>query len=180
MNIIYRLATPEDAYGVEYVSAHSWKETYQGLVPDDYLDNRVNRIETFDEERINKTKKFLSNASNYYVALDGEKVVGILYVKDNLEEYSGYGHLGAMYLLKEYQGYGIGKNLFRIAIETMINMGYNKMQTECMQGNKTITFYEKYNGHIVNTIDFPINKEINVKADVLLFENIKEILNELV
>ena len=40
MNIKYSYLTEEDAYGIEYVAAHSWKETYMGLLPDEYLDNK--------------------------------------------------------------------------------------------------------------------------------------------
>ena len=41
MEITYSNATLEDAYGISYVSAHSWKETYAGLLPDKYLDNSL-------------------------------------------------------------------------------------------------------------------------------------------
>lgn len=41
--IIIRRATQDDAYGIEYVSAHSWKETYTGFLSSEYLDNRVKK-----------------------------------------------------------------------------------------------------------------------------------------
>lgn len=104
----------------------------------------------------------------------------MLFVDNSTNEYSEYGHLDALYVLKEYQGLGIGKKLFKKGIEKLIEMGYSKMQLECMKGNNTINFYKKYEGHIVNTIDYPIKDEV-VKADIVLFEDIikiNELLND--
>ena len=38
---------------------------------------------------------------------------------------------------------GIGKELFKIAVEGLIKMGYKKMMLECMTGNDTLNFYKK-------------------------------------
>ena len=174
MNITYSLATKEDAYGITYVSAHSWKETYTGLLPDDYLNNRIKNI----ENKVKNTEKFLeSYKGKYIVAKDDEKVIGILaYSNSESEKYKNYGHLGALYILKEYQGFGIGKELFRIAIKGLIDMGYSKMYLECMQGNDTINFYEKYLGEIKEKISYPIKDACSVMADVVVFGNLEEVL----
>ena len=42
MEIIYDYAKEEDALGINYVSAYSWKETYSDLLPKEYLDQRIN------------------------------------------------------------------------------------------------------------------------------------------
>lgn len=34
-NVIYRKATIDDDYGIRYVGAHSWKETYYVAIIDD-------------------------------------------------------------------------------------------------------------------------------------------------
>ena len=44
MEINYKIADENDAYGISYVSAHSWNETYKGLLPDDYLESRIKSI----------------------------------------------------------------------------------------------------------------------------------------
>ena len=71
---------------------------------------------------------------------------------------------------------GIGKELFKIAVEGLIKMGYKKMMLECMTGNDTLNFYKKYLGVVDEKIDFPIKRVGTVKADVLLFENLEEVL----
>ena len=44
MNEIIRKASIEDAYGISYVSAYSWTETYTGLVSDEYLAQKINNL----------------------------------------------------------------------------------------------------------------------------------------
>ena len=174
--IIYRKAKEEDAYQIEYVAAHSWKETYSGFMPDEYLNNRIlninNKIEIV-KEKIKDTDTY------YYVAEVDKNIVGILYLTESKDEkLKNYGHLEALYVLKDYQGLGIGKGLFKIAIKEFINLGYNDMYLECLKGNKTIEFYQKYSGKIIDTIDFPI-RDFNVIADIVEFNDIKSILQRL-
>ena len=172
MNITYQEATEEDAYGINYVIAHSWKETYTGLLPDEYLNKRIENIPNKTEQ----TKEFIRNyKGKYIVAKDGEKVIGILaYCPSENEEYKDYGYLNAIYLLKEYQGLGIGKELFQKAIQGLQEMGYDKMYLECMTGNQAIDFYKKYDGIIVGQTDYPINSVGEVKADVVLFHDLNK------
>lgn len=171
-SVTYRKATKDDAYGIEYVAAHSWKESYWDYMPHDYLENRVLTI----ENKIERAIKLLESTNTYYVAEINNKIVGILHFKENQnDKYKDYGYLESIYVLKEYQGMGIGKKLFKIAIDGLQELGYNKMYLECLQGNKTIDFYKKYKGKIVEIIDFPI-KDFVVKADIVIFDDIASIL----
>lgn len=176
MNIVYRKATVGDAYGIAYVSAYSWKETYTGLLPEDYLEYRINNI----NNKVDDTKNFIKKHPNYLVSVANNKVVGICnYDRSNNANYSDYGYIGALYVLKEYQGIGIGKELFKMAIEGLIKLGYDKMYLECMVGNDSINFYTKYLGEIDETIDFPINKVGSVKADIVIFEDLNKTYKKL-
>lgn len=171
MNITYDKATFDDSYGIAYVSAYSWKETYFGLLPDDYLDGRVDNI----SNNVSNIKKFLEDYDGIYmVAKDKEKVVGILAY--NANDNDEYGHLDALYVLKDYQGLGIGKELFKQAVVGLKRLGYNKMKLECMTGNSTLSFYKKYLGNVVSIIDYKINGVGFVKADVIVFDNLDEVI----
>ena len=170
MKIVYSSANKNDAYRVAYVVAHSWKETYAGLVPDEYLDYRINDI----DNRVESTGEFIENYSGKYMVVKvDDLVVGMcaFRVDDNRDS----GHLDAMYLLNEYHGYGIGKELFKSAIDWFVDKGLNTMTLECMCGNDTINFYKKYGGEITSTIDYPIKGAGVVKADIVRFENIDKI-----
>jgi ribosomal protein S18 acetylase RimI-like enzyme len=170
MNIEYREAILEDALGIAYVSAHSWQESYSVIMPDDYLQRRVDIINQKEES----TKNFLKNLNGkYYVALDNNKVIGIMcaLIQED-EKYKEYGEIAAIYVLKAYQGLGIGKELFRIGFNVLKEMGYNKVKLECLCGNKTIDFYKKYLGEVADTFDYTINNVGSFKADIVLFNDI--------
>ena len=151
------------------------QESYSGIIPDDYLQRRVDTI----NEKEERTKNYLKSLNGkYYVALDNNQVVGILCVQYQEDEsYKEYGELGAIYVLKDYQGLGIGKELFKIGFNTLKEMGYNKVKLECLCGNKTINFYKKYLGKAVDTFDYTIKGVGSFKADIVLFNDINASLN---
>lgn len=176
MNVVYRKANLNDAYGIAYVSAYSWYETYDELLPKSYLEDRINNINS----SVEKTKSFIRNHPDYLVALVDDKIAGICeYEKSSDNKMLDYGRIGALYVLKKYQGYGIGKELFKRAVNGLINIGYNKMYLECMSGNNTINFYRKYDGKIKETIDFPISNVGNVKADIVIYNDLNELYEKL-
>ena len=180
MKITYRKATEDDVYGYEYVSAISWKDTYWNLLPKYHLKKRVERLTKPEElePKLQSLRKHINeNPGKVFVALDKNKIVGILEIKENKEQYPGYGNIDSLYVLPEYKGYGIGKSLFFIGIKELMKLGYNKMQLECLKGNKTLDFYKKYNGTVVETVKWKLYNR-NKKVDIVKFENIKEILEE--
>lgn len=177
MKIAYEEATIKDAHDISYIGAYSWKETYLELVPKVYLENKLNNY----ANKIEKQKKIIQDKNNtIYIAKVDDKTVGFVsFGKSENEKYKEYGYVGALYLLKDYQKYGIGKHLFKIALESLKEQGYTKMMLECMSGNKTLDFYKKYLGEIIDTTNYPLNNgNIIVKADIILFD-IDNTLNEI-
>ena len=183
MNIVYRKAKVDDYDGIYYVSCYSWDETYRGLLPDEYLDDRINNY----EERKLRTKKFLEkleeagDLDKYLVCEVDSKIVGICqWSKPLNENYKNHGLLGALYVLKKYQKLGIGRDMFRMAVEGLMAIGYDTMYLECMTGNDSVNFYKKYGGIIVENIDYPIS-DFTVKADILVYDDLsktKELLSK--
>lgn len=174
MEISYSKATDGDAYGINYVSAYTWKETYANLLPEEYLNNKIKNF----PNKIEKTKDFLKIYNGeYIVAKDKEKIVGILsFCPSKDEKYKEYGHLDAIYVLKEYHGLGIGRELFKRAVEGLIKMGYSKMYLECMAFNNTLNFYKKYDGVVQKQIDYFLKNVGSVKVDIVLFEDLNKIM----
>ena len=171
MNEIIRKASIEDAYGISYVSAYSWTETYTGLVSNEYLSQKINNL----SEKAKKTEEFLKTNHNYLVAVVDNQVVGFCNYR-KLE--NDLGKISALYLLKKYQKQGIGKKLFFEGISKLIDLNCNKMIIECMHGNETINFYKHYDGKVIKTIDYYLKNNEKVKVDILEFNNIKNLLNK--
>lgn len=176
MEIVYRKAKVSDYEGIYYVSCYSWDETYRGFMPDEYLDDRINNY----EERSLRTKKYLeqleddNNLDKYLVCEVDGKIVGICqYMKSQNDNYADSGLLGALYVLKKYQGLGIGKELFWLAIKGILEMGHSTMYLECLTGNDAINFYLKYDGQIIENVDYPIS-DFSVKADIVYYGDLRK------
>lgn len=178
-NIIIRKALSSDARSIIELTTYTWLTTYKGLMPDELLESRLNTIdERTQQTKESLEKKILEKRNNTFVAEVDGKVVGMLgYGKSRNENYSDSGEIYAIYVLKDYQGYGIGKKLFMTGIKTLIEQGYNSMILNVLEGNKTIHFYEKYGGKNVDskTDNFA---GVDLTENVMFFDNLKKIYNE--
>lgn len=178
-NIVIRKAVLSDARSIIEVTTYTWLTTYKGLMPDDLLENRLNTIdERTKQMKESIEKKILENRNNTFVVEVDGKVVGSLgFGKSRNEDYVDSGEIYSIYVLKEYQGFGIGKKLFMTGIKTLIEQGYNSMILNVLVGNKTIHFYEKYGGEKVGSkIDNFAG--VDLTENVMFFDDLKKIYNE--
>lgn len=174
MNVEIRKATENDACDIARVVAYSWIDTYQGLMDQSYLEDKIST------ERLNysieKTKKLINSTDTYFVATVDDKVVGMVYYeKSSEDDFKDYGYLEAIYLNKNYQGLGIGKMLFKKAVTGLKEMGFNKFYLHCLKGNNTLNFYKKYKGEVIEIIKYPL-RDFNVDAEVVAFNDINKVL----
>lgn len=175
MNLQIRKGIKEDAKGVVEVNTYTWLTTYKGLMPDEVLDKRLKTM----NERISKVEKSIIENDNLYVATDNNKVIGIMtYGVSRNKEYLKSGEIYSIYVLDEYQGYGIGKQLFMTGIKELLNEGYNSMIANVLKGNKTIHFYEKYDSNIVDK-KTDIFGNIPLTEYIMYFADLNEIYDNL-
>ena len=173
VNFIIRKAKPDDAYWITYVNAHTWHTTYKWLVPEKVLETRIDTI----DETAKKTREFIENGNNCLVAenLETNEIIWMLsYWHSRNEEYPNSGEINAIYVLLEYQKLGIGKKLFLMWINELINLWYDSMIINVLEWNNAINFYKKYGGAIVWERYDQFGKAI-LKEFILLFEDIKSI-----
>ncbi|MNV41100.1 Mycothiol acetyltransferase [compost metagenome] len=156
-----REASIEDAEGIATVHVNSWKTTYTGIISESYL-------ATLSVE--NRTKSWVwtfENRTEYgkvIVAEDKEgKIVGFSCGGQNRnEQYRHDGELYAIYLLKEYQGIGIGRSLFNSVVESLKNIGYSSMMLWVLRDNPSLGFYILQGGQRVG------QKKITIGTDDLV------------
>ena len=89
-----------------------------------------------------------------YVAVDElECVVGFVSGgKPQQADRSKYrGELYAIYLLKEYQGCGLGHMLVRQLVESMVQAGMDTMFLWVLKDNSARRFYESLGGQLIRT-----------------------------
>ncbi len=132
MITVVPMQTEAEMLGKAYVHYQSWKETYRGLIDDDYLDHvmTLERCETI-------ARRY---PQNLWVAKDGERVVGFVGCGMSREG-DGLGEIYSIYLLREYQGRGIGRMLMQRALDELRDATHIVLWV--LRGNAhAIGFYE--------------------------------------
>ena len=144
-----RESTFEDASGVARVHIKSWQETYRGFMPDDYLKNleanEGERRRAFWQNKLSNPEIRKTN----WVAEKDEQILGFVSVgKSRDENPLTDGEIYAIYLLKAYQGQGIGRTLFEKGILLLKDLGMNSASLWVAKGNATEGFYKHLGGRL--------------------------------
>lgn len=168
--MIVREAVASDAKGMAKVHVDSWRTTYKGVVPDDYLDNLSY------QERENIWNQAIPRGGVYVAEVDG-KVVGFANGgKERSGNYADYdGELYAIYILKEYQGQGIGKELMTAVANHLVRQGYSNMLVIVLEDNPAKHFYESTGAKYVATGDLEISGKKLIEL-VYGWENLKNVV----
>ncbi len=154
--MMIREATTADAPGMARVHVDTWHTTYRGLVPDAYLES----LTYGDKQRM--WERALNNPdrqSSIYVAEsdDGEiagfvaggptRTAGIDYV----------GELYSIYILKVYQGAGLGRRFVETLVEGMLKVGIRSMTLWVLAGNPAERFYIAIGGQEIHRQPFELS-----------------------
>ncbi|MEC1724450.1 MULTISPECIES: GNAT family N-acetyltransferase [Bacillaceae] len=138
-----RIASKEDIKGVLRVYVDSWRTTYRGLVPDDYLD------ELSYEDAEKRWIDFLNNENEpfIYVAISNTgKIIGFASGK-SIDENNFDGELYSLYLLQECRGLGVGRQLVSAIAKHFKEKCIYSMMVWVMKQNKSgLGFYERMGG----------------------------------
>ncbi|GAA0450119.1 GNAT family N-acetyltransferase [Alkalibacillus silvisoli] len=139
MNI--REATVSDASGIAKVHVDSWRTTYKGIVPDEYLKNL-----TYEK----RTNLWINNisAQNQYIIVaedDSGNIVGFASGGKRVSnDTEGSGDLTSIYILKPFQGQGIGTLLMNDLFAHFNAIGYRTIFVEVLNSNESKFFYEAF------------------------------------
>jgi GNAT superfamily N-acetyltransferase len=140
-DVVIRRATVADASVIAAVRIDSWRATYRGIIPDDYLDGMKVEDSTAIWSRILSAT---SSAANVFVAeVDGE-VLGFAAGMTLKEAKLGYdSELTAIYLEPSVQRAGIGRRLVAHVAATLSSAGANNMLVWVLAENRQARqFYE--------------------------------------
>jgi L-amino acid N-acyltransferase YncA len=146
-----RPATQPDAPGIARVHVESWRTTYAGIVPDEYL-------ATLNEaQRATGWREQLSNNLEVSVAdLDGD-VVGFITggpIRGPIQSYDA--ELYAIYLLQSAQGQGIGAALLQELATSLRNRGFHSMVVWVLEQNPAKRFYIRTGAQPLTSKDIEI------------------------
>ena len=143
---VHPMMSPADREGRAFVHYQAWQETYSGLMPD-----RVLSAHTLERCRKNASDRRYAGSTNTFVALDrenGDQVVGfgtLSYHGRDFVSVPDAGEITALYVLREFQGYGIGRKLLESCLAWIPRP---RTALFVLKGNeRAIGFYEHMGFH---------------------------------
>ena len=127
------------------VHVDSWRTTYAGLVPDDYL---AGLSYERSEQQWRRGLTNATAASCYFVVeTEGGQIVGFATGGPLREPVADYrGELYAIYLLHSFQQLGLGRGLVAQVAGWLRQRDLNSMLVWVLKGNPACRFYEKLGG----------------------------------
>ncbi|MBW4507590.1 MAG: GNAT family N-acetyltransferase [Scytonematopsis contorta HA4267-MV1] len=144
--MIIREATHDDVPAIAKVHVDTWRSTYKGIVPDEYLASlSYERREKNWHQIFNNS---LENGDFTYVAEEKSgQIIG--FANGGLERTgdSVYkGELNAIYILQSSQRKGVGRKLFSTVIEKLNQIDIHSMLVWVLDDNFACRFYEALGG----------------------------------
>ena len=143
-------ASPQDAESIARLQAQSWRTTYRGMLPDEFLDHHVvsDRLEFWTARFAN----FAPDRTLVLKAVSDGTLLGFVCVL--LDEEPKWGaRLDNLHVSPDSKGTGIGYALFQAAREWIARVSPGTpMHLWCVEGNHVARrFYDRQGGTVVET-----------------------------
>jgi len=143
-----RRATAGDAPAIARVRIDSWRTTYRGIIPDAYLDGMELDASTAIWDRVLTAGP---NTTSVFVAERTDEIVGFASGAMLAEpKYGIDAELVAIYIRREFQRVGLGRQLIAAVVDAQIAHGATGLLTWVIAGNKAArAFYERLGGELL-------------------------------
>jgi ribosomal protein S18 acetylase RimI-like enzyme len=140
---VVRPAEIDDAAAIAAVHVDSWRTTYRGLLPPDFL---ASLDAVAYEQRWRRTLQ--DGSGQVYVAEDRRRIVGFASGGEERAGEDGYsGELYAIYILEAAQGRGHGRRLVQAVVQGLREMELPNMIVWVLRDNHNARhFYERLGG----------------------------------
>ena len=141
--VAIREATAADARAIAAVHVRSWQAAYRGELPDAYLDGLS--VDERESQWIERLRASRSDGGTLVAEEDG-RVIGFAGFGPTRDEDApaATGEVYAIYLLPEWFGRGIGRELFARANERLRELGYVRATLWVLATNaRSRRFYER-------------------------------------
>ena len=157
-----RSARLSDAAGIARVQVESWRTTYPGIIPTEYL---VNMNEGAAEARWRLMLTRRGPELETFVAVDGGRdVIGFGSCgvqRTRLKDYGG--EFYALYLLDHAQGRGVGRRLMAAMAGVLLGNGLQSAIVWVLRDNPSRWFYERLGGekiaeHVIRFAGGPLDE----------------------
>ncbi|MDQ0914735.1 GNAT family N-acetyltransferase [Paenibacillus sp. V4I5] len=127
-----RWAQLEDTQELGYVHSEAYLNTYQGIMPDEYLNQVTPKV----RERYFYTA-LVQRVERVAIALIDKKAVGCMVLKASSDDDLNHsGEISAIYLLQNYRGVGLGKQLLKWGMDRLKDFGFTTVVIWVLKENR--------------------------------------------
>jgi L-amino acid N-acyltransferase YncA len=142
MSFSIRPAKIDDATAIATVQVESWNSTYQGIVPNVFLDTL-----TVDAQTAQWLAQLGENGPLIHIAEDANGVFGFACGGPLRESWKAYeSELYAIYVLQSRQRAGVGRELSRALCAGLYDRGFRSMLVWVLEENPSVAFYKRLGG----------------------------------
>jgi GNAT superfamily N-acetyltransferase len=154
--MLIRQATPADAAAIAHVQIEGWRTTYRKIVAEEFLDRLSH------EERTHQwIEGFRRSELIAFVGVD-EAMGPVAFAASEPERTARgdyQGELYAIYILDEWRGRGIGRQLVSRTAGSLVTSGLRGMLVWVFEDNPSRRFYESLGGTLVDKQPIEIGKQ---------------------
>jgi GNAT superfamily N-acetyltransferase len=141
--ITVRPARPGDAPGIAAVHVATWRSTYPGILPNDYLAGISLPRQTVFYDRA------IRSGVGVYVAVAASGVVGFTTCERARRDRWGDGEIETLYVLDDWRDHGLGRRLLRATARHLAAAGCRSAFVWVLRDNPSRWFYRHLGGRPV-------------------------------
>lgn len=141
--IVVRPAVWDDIEGMARVSVDTWRLTYKDVLPKAYLERmRLVRSET------QRSRLMMAHGVHHFVAIEPSAGEVVAFVSCGPTRNGGAapGEIYELYVQRGFQGRGLGRRLFRAAMDRLARDGHERMVVWVLDQNPNFDFYPRMGG----------------------------------
>lgn len=150
MAVRIRPPNPADAASLARVHVDSWRSTYAGIIPDEYLaDLSYQDRESFWDQVLASERPAVSN---FLVETEQGEVIGMAAGGPERSGNEIYlGELYLVYLLEAFQRKGLGRRMVSAVASRLLDDGIGSMLVGVLRDNRIgCRFYESLGGELID------------------------------
>jgi len=115
------------------------------LSPKAVFDGTLGEVEPTKEKIDQLVKPLLEKGSYYLIAIEHDKLMGWILIGTSKDQFTDMmnGFIYELFVIEEYRGNGISKQLMKAGIDHLKQDGYSEIRLSAFAGNHAIKLYEK-------------------------------------
>lgn len=115
------------------------------LSPKALFDGTLGEAKPTDEKVKQLIERLLQKGSYYLIATEGDNLMGWILIGTSKDQFTEkiYGFIYELFVLEEFRGNGISKQIMKTGIEHLKQDGYSEVRLSVYAGNQALKLYEK-------------------------------------